>query len=425
MLASYTYGATTERLISEEGDVRTYYLWSGSRVITEYTEVGSSTEPVWTKQYVYLGARLLAVMQPSGGGSERVEFHHPDRLGTRLVTSSQDGSYYEQVTLPFGVALEAESSGATNRRFTSYDRSSVTGLDYAVNRHYDPQQGRFTQVDPIGMKSVDLTDPQTLNLYAYVKNDPVNFTDPSGLMMEGGVSCYIDGVESDCGLALRMVEAGAAVIGPASTLEYNHELGIWMRFTATANGSGWIPVGARHLGGLSWGWTDYAREDAPSYTFTLSREWPGGLVQVGGSQARPFTTSLPEVSGQVILVAPVRSGPPLEDVRPSWENFQRALHRMFGSWEGFINSLFPPPGVLAGDVTLVGGIIKKWLGPGARMIVNKHGDKILISSDGLRRVRFDFKYPHPHQNPHMHVEEFINGRWRKSGPIYPKDIPHR
>jgi hypothetical protein len=77
-------------------------------------------------------------------------------------------------------------------------------------------------------------------------------------------------------------------------------------------------------------------------------------VQVGGSQARPFTTSLPEVSGQVILVAPVRSGPPLEDVRPSWENFQRALHRMFGSWEGFINSLFPPPGVLAGDVTLFG-----------------------------------------------------------------------
>jgi RHS repeat-associated protein len=54
-------------------------------------------------------------------------------------------------------------------------------LDYAVNRHYDSQQGRFTQVDPIGMQSTSLASPQTLNLYAYCTNDPVNNTDPSGL----------------------------------------------------------------------------------------------------------------------------------------------------------------------------------------------------------------------------------------------------
>ena len=118
-----------------------------------------------------------------------------------------------------------------------------------------------------------------------MQNDPVNFVDPTGLMMEGGVSCYIDGMLSDCGLAFRMVEAGAAVIGPASTLEYNHELGTWMRFTATANGSGWIPVGARYLGGLSWGWTDYSREDAPSYTFTLSEDRLSRLVVWNGQFA--------------------------------------------------------------------------------------------------------------------------------------------
>src|SRR2546425_10006405 len=132
------------------------------------------------KGYVYLGARLLATVAPNGG-SERVEYQHPDRLGTRLVTNNQDTSYIEQVTLPFGTALDAESSGATKRRFTSYDRSTVTGLDYAVNRHYDPLQGRFTQVDPIGMASVDLQNPQSLNLYAYCTNDPINHSDPSGL----------------------------------------------------------------------------------------------------------------------------------------------------------------------------------------------------------------------------------------------------
>src|SRR2546425_4455671 len=132
------------------------------------------------KGYVYLGARLLATVAPNGG-SERVEYQHPDRLGTRLVTNNQDTSYIEQVTLPFGTALDAESSGATKRRFTSYDRSTVTGLDYAVNRHYDPLQGRFTQVDPIGMASTSLANPQSLNLYAYCTNDPINHADPSGL----------------------------------------------------------------------------------------------------------------------------------------------------------------------------------------------------------------------------------------------------
>jgi RHS repeat-associated protein len=78
------------------------------------------------------------------------------------------------VTLPFGTALDAESTGATNRRFTSYDRSEATGLDYAVNRHYDPQQGRFTQVDPIGIGAVSIGDPQSLNHYLYI--------DPSGLL---------------------------------------------------------------------------------------------------------------------------------------------------------------------------------------------------------------------------------------------------
>jgi RHS repeat-associated protein len=57
----------------------------------------------------------------------------------------------------------------------------IDSFDYAINRHYDPQQGRFTQVDPIGMGSVSLTSPQTLNLYAYCINDPINYLDPSGL----------------------------------------------------------------------------------------------------------------------------------------------------------------------------------------------------------------------------------------------------
>ncbi|MFN2491908.1 MAG: RHS repeat domain-containing protein, partial [Pyrinomonadaceae bacterium] len=181
VIGSYTYGATNQRLSSEESGVRTYFAWSGNAVACEFTETGGSTTPAWSRSYVYLGARLLSTLTPNGSGGEAVQYHHADRLGTRLVTNGQDTSSFEQVTLPFGTALTNESTGATTRRFTSYERSTATTLDYAINRNYDPNQGRFTTVDPIGMASVTLGNPQSLNLYAYCINDPVNHIDPTGL----------------------------------------------------------------------------------------------------------------------------------------------------------------------------------------------------------------------------------------------------
>ncbi len=72
-------------------------------------------------------------------------------------------------------------SKQTNQRFTSYERSASTGIDYAVNRSYSSGQGRFTTVDPIGMSATNIASPQSLNLYAYTQNNPIDFKDPSGL----------------------------------------------------------------------------------------------------------------------------------------------------------------------------------------------------------------------------------------------------
>jgi RHS repeat-associated protein len=186
VLQSYVYGSSNQRLITQDGDgsssARTYYAWDGTTTIAEYVETPTApTSLSWSKSYLYLGGRLLSTLTPNVSGGEAVQYHHPDRLGTRLITNAADTDVQEQATLPFGTALDSESNGATNRRFTSYDRSAVTGLDYAVNRSYDSQQGRFNQVDPIRMKSVELHNPQSLNLYAYCTNDPINHADPSGL----------------------------------------------------------------------------------------------------------------------------------------------------------------------------------------------------------------------------------------------------
>ena len=125
---------------------------------------------------------MLSTTTPNGAGGEAIEYNHPDALGTRLVSNAQTGAVSENINLPFGNQIQNESTNTTNKRkFTSYDRSAVTGLDYAQNRTYDSKQGRFTQPDPIGMSASSLMNPQSLNLYAYCGNDPINHTDPTGL----------------------------------------------------------------------------------------------------------------------------------------------------------------------------------------------------------------------------------------------------
>ena len=135
---------------------REYYAWGGSAPVVEYTEATASSTPEYSRSYVYAGSRLLSTATKVSTTAETTEFHHPDRLGTRLVTNPGAGTYYQQSTLPFGTALGAESTGFSNQVFTSYDRSASTGLDYAVNRTYSQGQSRFTQVDPIGMSALAL-----------------------------------------------------------------------------------------------------------------------------------------------------------------------------------------------------------------------------------------------------------------------------
>jgi len=179
LVQSQKFGVGNERIaVTDEIVHRT--TWYGDAI--EYTEQGTSGILAWTKTCVYLADSVLSTITPNGANGEYIEFNHPDRLGIRLITNQPGGTSYEQAHLPFGKALDTESSIYTNsKRFTSYERSSRTGLDHAVNRTYDSKQGRFTQVDPLQMGAASLAAPQTLNLYTYCGNDPVNNLDPDGL----------------------------------------------------------------------------------------------------------------------------------------------------------------------------------------------------------------------------------------------------
>jgi RHS repeat-associated protein len=69
----------------------------------------------------------------------------------------------------------------TRQKFTGYERDWETGLDYANARYDASAQGRFLSVDPL-LSSADVASPQSFNRYSYVENNPLNLTDPSGLM---------------------------------------------------------------------------------------------------------------------------------------------------------------------------------------------------------------------------------------------------
>ncbi|MBI2683227.1 MAG: RHS repeat-associated core domain-containing protein, partial [Acidobacteriales bacterium] len=88
-------------------------------------------------------------------------------------------------TNPYGDNLAcASAQGWTNPltfsrvHYAGYDYNGSTGLDHTWFREYDPRLGRFLQADPLGG---DASDPQSLNRFAYVGNNPGNLVDPLGL----------------------------------------------------------------------------------------------------------------------------------------------------------------------------------------------------------------------------------------------------
>jgi RHS repeat-associated protein len=98
-----------------------------------------------------------------------------DRLGSAVYDWTDAPKYF-----PYG---DEPSTTQQNRpKFATYYRDGTTALDYAQQRYYASTLGRFTSPDPY-QASGGPEDPQSWNRYAYVQNDPVNYSDPDGLIM--------------------------------------------------------------------------------------------------------------------------------------------------------------------------------------------------------------------------------------------------
>ena len=131
----------------------------------------------WMHTNVYAGGMMLATYDNNG-----THFHITDWLGSRRVQADYLGRVEESYqNLPFGEFApnnNTTSLGATEQHFTGKERDAESGNDYFEARYLGSSMGRFLSPDPVGGS---LANPQTLNKYAYVLNNPLTNTDPTGL----------------------------------------------------------------------------------------------------------------------------------------------------------------------------------------------------------------------------------------------------
>jgi RHS repeat-associated protein len=172
-LGEYTYNGLGQRIIKEVDGVTTvfHYDFDGN-IIAESDESGN-----FDKEYLYRGSSRLALVDVETG---ELYYYGNDRLGTpQILTDSTNTVVWEAVYDPFGEAdINPNSTVVNNFRFPGQYYDSETGLHYNYHRYYDPNTGRYLTPDPIGMVGGK-------NLFTYVYNNPINYSDPNGLCMGG------------------------------------------------------------------------------------------------------------------------------------------------------------------------------------------------------------------------------------------------
>lgn len=179
--ASYSYdylGRRVKKTQYATPDTQ-YYVYDGDQVIAEY-----DSNDTLLRKFVY-GPNIdepVCMIDVTDGN--KVYYYHFDGLGSVFDLTDTSGTfveYYEydvfgEPTIWDANAQEiVESSVVGNPyMFTGRRFDAETSLYYYRARYYDPYIGRFLQTDPIYYAG-------GLNLYTYVRNNPVNWTDPWGL----------------------------------------------------------------------------------------------------------------------------------------------------------------------------------------------------------------------------------------------------
>jgi RHS repeat-associated protein len=110
-------------------------------------------------------------------------------------------------------------SNTTTHKITGKERDGTilteTGLDYFGARYDSSQYGRFMTSDPSGLYYADPANPQSLNLYSYVRNNPLSFIDPTGEECVWDDGSYDSNTDHETGRSDQCSQAGGTYFNHA------------------------------------------------------------------------------------------------------------------------------------------------------------------------------------------------------------------
>src|SRR6266481_318670 len=174
---TYTYDADGDRVEKSNGTTGTLYWYMTPGIVAESDLSGNLQS-----EYVFFsGQRVARKDLPSGN----IAYYFSDTLKTASVITDATGNIKsESDYYPWGGELQFANGDSNHYKFTGKERDSETGLDYFGARYYGNSLGRFITPDwsaiPVTIPYADLTDPQSLNLYTYVRNIPTVKVDADG-----------------------------------------------------------------------------------------------------------------------------------------------------------------------------------------------------------------------------------------------------
>jgi RHS repeat-associated protein len=171
---TYTYDGDGRR-VSKVGS-KLYWYGSGGDILAETDASGNTTA-----EYIFFGGKRVAQVPASGNPIYYVE----DLLGTsRVITTNTGVVCYDADFYPYGGERSYTETCPQNYKFEGKERDTETGNDDFGARYYSNRFGRWLSADWSAVSEpipyADLINPQTLNLYAMVHDDPETFADLDG-----------------------------------------------------------------------------------------------------------------------------------------------------------------------------------------------------------------------------------------------------
>jgi RHS repeat-associated protein len=164
---TYTYDGDGNRVMKSNG---TIYWYGANSASLEESDLSGNL----LRYYYYFDGQRVARQLPTN----EVGFYMTDHLGSvRYLGGSSTG--YSLDYYPFGGVITNIDVGDDRYQFTGKERDAESGLDNFGARFDSSQWGRFMSPDDF-TKDSDVHDPGSWNKYAYARNNPLRYVDPTG-----------------------------------------------------------------------------------------------------------------------------------------------------------------------------------------------------------------------------------------------------